>query len=630
MKKLVILIIIAFAVPCWAVPQLINYQGYLTRTDGTPLDTTVAMSFRIFGMSNGGNMLWMETHPAVVVTDGLFQVLLGSVTPLSDLFDANRWLEIQVGSDFEMTPRQQIVSVAHAYRVGTVDGASGGTVSGKLNVGNSNLNPGAMAMVAGQNNRARGDFSVVSGGGGISAADSNSVTGWTSVIGGGKNNSVLGDLATISGGFHNSAGSVYSTVGGGSDNIASGFYGSTVAGGFLNEASGQGSTVSGGYYGYARGNWSVVAGGGGNSYADSNSAIGDYSTVGGGNRIWAGGAYSTVAGGHENAASFSHATVGGGWHNGANNYYATVAGGVSNTAIGDRAAVLGGSDNTAFGANSVVGGGGHNFASGAYSVVAGGGGPNWADSNQAWSSYATIGGGNQNLAGGAYSTVAGGASNRAQGDYSAIGGGRNNEASGMGGTVPGGQYCGANGNYSFAAGYRAKAIHANSFVWADGTANDYSSDGINSFNVRAFGGVKMYTSAGGGAQLPSGASAWIAISDSTKKTDVQPVDTKSVLDKVTQIPIQEWRYKEQMNPNIRHMGPMAQDFWKQFHLGEDSLGISTIDPDGVALAAIQELAKQNAKLETRNLKLEEELTTLRGQVQSLLAKDGQTQFKPEN
>ena len=79
---------------------------------------------------------------------------------------------------------------------------------------------------------------------------------------------------------------------------------------------------------------------------------------------------------------------------------------------------------------------------------------------------------------------------------------------------------------------------------------------------------------------------------------------------------------------------MAQDFWKQFHLGEDSLSVSTIDPSGIALAAIQELAKKNEKLENRNEKLEQEvaahnreLAELRAAVQSLQAQTKQTSNK---
>ena len=41
--------------------------------------------------------------------------------------------------------------------------------------------------------------------------------------------------------------------------------------------------------------------------------------------------------------------------------------------------------------------------------------------------------------------------------------------------------------------------------------------------------------------------------------------------------------------SIRHIGPMAQDFYAAFGVGEDDRHISTVDADGVALAAIQGL-----------------------------------------
>jgi len=111
------------------------------------------MTFTIYDALTGGTNLWTETHPVITVTDGLFQVQLGSITTLNDLFSANRWLGITVGNNTEMTPRQQVVSVAHAYRVGTVDGASGGTVTSdvvihdRLNVGSGNSNDGSFALV---------------------------------------------------------------------------------------------------------------------------------------------------------------------------------------------------------------------------------------------------------------------------------------------------------------------------------------------------------------------------------------------------------------------------------------------------------------------------------------------------
>jgi hypothetical protein len=89
------------------------------------------------------------------------------------------------------------------------------------------------------------------------------------------------------------------------------------------------------------------------------------------------------------------------------------------------------------------------------------------------------------------------------------------------------------------------------------------------------------------------------------------VDTREVLEKLSGIPIERWSYK--FDPtHITHMGPMAQDFWNAFHLGESDTTISTLDPDGVALAAIQELARQNSDLKTQVAQLQE-------QVQSLMA-----------
>ena len=44
------------------------------------------------------------------------------------------------------------------------------------------------------------------------------------------------------------------------------------------------------------------------------------------------------------------------------------------------------------------------------------------------------------------------------------------------------------------------------------------------------------------------------------------------------------------------MGPMAQDFYAAFGLGEDDTHISTVDADGVALAAIQGLYAENQAL----------------------------------
>lgn len=120
------------------VPQMINYQGRLTDGSGEPLDTTVSMEFAIYDDSVGGTPRWAEVHPAVTVEDGLFSVILGTFVDIDDVvFVGPDWLGITVGGDPELSPRTHLVSVGYAQRVSTVDGASGGVISGGVTIDGS-------------------------------------------------------------------------------------------------------------------------------------------------------------------------------------------------------------------------------------------------------------------------------------------------------------------------------------------------------------------------------------------------------------------------------------------------------------------------------------------------------------
>ncbi|TFH63998.1 MAG: hypothetical protein E4G91_07185, partial [Candidatus Zixiibacteriota bacterium] len=101
-----------------AVPQVISYQGRLTNSIGAPLDTTVNLMFMICEDSLGVDNIWSDTHPGMVIKDGIFQVLLGSDTPLSaSVFDGSkRWLRVQLEGGPAPTELIPIVSVAYAYR----------------------------------------------------------------------------------------------------------------------------------------------------------------------------------------------------------------------------------------------------------------------------------------------------------------------------------------------------------------------------------------------------------------------------------------------------------------------------------------------------------------------------------
>jgi hypothetical protein len=108
------------------VPQLVSYQGRLTNSAGVPLDTTVTVDFTIYKDSLGTLDVWSETHPGVIIQNGLFQVLLGSVSPLSaSVFNGSRrWLGVQLQGGSAPSEFIPIVSVAYAFRSVKADTAS--------------------------------------------------------------------------------------------------------------------------------------------------------------------------------------------------------------------------------------------------------------------------------------------------------------------------------------------------------------------------------------------------------------------------------------------------------------------------------------------------------------------------
>lgn len=120
------------------VPQTVSYQGYLANSGGTPVTASASMTFRLYTAASGGSALWTETQPTVNVSNGVFNVLLGSGTAFSSvplLFDVPYWLTVQVNADPEMTPRQPLASVPYAFRASALDGLAtvpAGQISGAL------------------------------------------------------------------------------------------------------------------------------------------------------------------------------------------------------------------------------------------------------------------------------------------------------------------------------------------------------------------------------------------------------------------------------------------------------------------------------------------------------------------
>ena len=110
-------------------------------------------------------------------------------------------------------------------------------------------------------------------------------------------------------------------------------------------------------------------------------------------------------------------------------------------------------------------------------------------------------------------------------------------------------------------------------------------------------------------------------SDRNAKQNFSSVNALGILEKVVSLPITRWNYKTDVS-SVEHVGPMAQDFHAAFGLnGSDDKHISSIDAQGVALAAIQglntKLEAQNTRLETENAKMRAALVDLGARIAKL-------------
>lgn len=317
--------------------------------------------------------------------------------------------------------------------------------------------------------------------------------------------------------------------------------------------------------------------------------------------------------------SVEGAVIAGGGHvfsivggpNSARNSYATVSGGHSNTASGGNATIGGGIENFASGDTSTIGGGVRNLASGLEATIGGG------DRNVASGNSSTIGGGHENVAGGLDSTIGGGKENTANGDWSTVPGGDNNHATGLN---------------TFAAGQGAHADHDRTFVWNSNflrplhtSADDQVlMSGVEFWlgNIPGTSGAYTPTIQAGafldtstGAYLSAGGT-WTNGSDRASKDDFQAVDGQAVLEQLADVPIQTWRYKAEAE-DVRHMGPVAQDFAAAFGLGQNDKTISTIDADGVSLAAIQALYELAQEQQDAIKMQQEQIEILEARIEAL-------------
>ena len=99
------------AVTASTVTTGISYQGMLTDSGGNPLSGTYTMTFKLYNVSSGGTALDTDTH-SVEVENGLFNT---NIDFAQSYFDGRAlWLGITVGTDSEMTSRQELRPVPYA------------------------------------------------------------------------------------------------------------------------------------------------------------------------------------------------------------------------------------------------------------------------------------------------------------------------------------------------------------------------------------------------------------------------------------------------------------------------------------------------------------------------------------
>ena len=122
---------IAFALLLWlsfstngfaqtnAVPGLLNFQGRLATPSGNPVPNgNYSIRFRLYDDPTVGSVKFEQTLASVAVKNGTFAVTLSGVT--TAIFAGNLWLEIKVGSDAALTPRQQLATVPYAFKADSI------------------------------------------------------------------------------------------------------------------------------------------------------------------------------------------------------------------------------------------------------------------------------------------------------------------------------------------------------------------------------------------------------------------------------------------------------------------------------------------------------------------------------
>jgi trimeric autotransporter adhesin len=197
-----------------------------------------------------------------------------------------------------------------------------------------------------------------------------------------------------------------------------------------------------------------------------------------------------------------------------------------------------------------------------------------------------------------------------------------------------GQGTRASGDFSTAMGRRASSQgYSGSFVYGDASGISTDTVRASAFNQatwRTIGGFRIFTNTAltNGCSIAPGGTAWSCTSSRLEKENFAEVDGEDVLLRLRAVPVTSWNGIAE-GPEVRHIGPMAQDWHAAFALNDDPLTIHQGDLAGVSLAAVQaldgrtrgvaEMGRELAVLREENAGLREEVAQLRTETASLRA-----------
>src|SRR5215212_8612299 len=177
----------------------------------------------------------------------------------------------------------------------------------------------------------------------------------------------------------------------------------------------------------------------------------------------------------------------------------------------------------------------------------------------------------------------------------------------------------ADHDHSFAFGKFASTNgFAGSFVWGDGAATSsqqtFKSSANNEFAARASGGFRFRTNLAGttGCNLPAGSGVFNCTSSRTTKENFSLVNGNDVLSRLRGMDVSTWNYIAE-GRQVRHLGPMAEDFYSAFQLGTSDKAIGIQDAVGVSLAAVKALDTRTSQLQLKAA----EVDKLRAEVNEL-------------